>query len=212
MRWLNNLIGFKDDARYAIGIDVSHNNGTINWKKVKNDSQNIQFAYIKATQGIDFVDPKFVANVQACKAAGIKWGAYHYATWNNHDILSDARFEAANFLSKIKMLGTPDMPLVLDAESNDKPPLSPEELLSFIQTFLSEVTKAGYEVMLYSFPSWLNSYLPKNHGLGKYKLWLADYNGPLNPVNGWSSAYMHQYTDSGKVSGIDGNVDMNKLL
>lgn len=210
MNWLNNLLGLK--PKTMIGIDVSHNNGSIDWNKVKNDPQGIQFTYVKATQGVDFVDPKFAANVTGAKAAGIKWGAYHFATWNNHNVIQDARLEAANFISKIKTVGVPDMPLVLDAESNEKPALSPEELLTFINTFMSEVTKAGYEIMFYSYPGWINSYLPKNHGLGKYKLWLADYNGPLNPVNGWTTPYMHQYSEKGKVAGIATNVDMNKIL
>lgn len=213
MNFLKSIFNvLKSGKVQSVGIDVSHHNGTINWQKVKNDPQRIEYAIIKATQGIDWVDPKLATNVAACKAMGIKWSVYHYATWNNHDVLQDAKFEAAHFLSKVKALGTPDMPLVLDAESNEKPPLNPQELLTFINTFMSEVSKAGYEIMLYSYPSWINTYLPKNHGLGKYKLWLADYNGPLNPVNGWTKPYMHQYTEKGKVSGINGYVDMNKLI
>ncbi len=195
-----------------IGIDVSHNNGVIDWVKVKSDPQNIQFVYIKATQGVDFTDPKFIANVQGAKAAGLKWGAYHFATWNNHNIIQDAKAEAAHFINMIKSVGMPDMPMVLDAESNAKPPLSSQELLTFITTFLNELTAAGFDTMFYSYPGWINSWLPRNHGLGKYKLWLADYNGPLNPVNGWTSPWMHQYSSTGRVSGISTNVDMNKIL
>lgn len=212
MGWLSKIFGFQAVTDESVGIDVSHHNGTINWSRVKDDPQNISYAFIKATQGIDYVDPKFIANVQGCKAAGIKWGAYHYATWNNKDVIKDAKFEAAHFLSKVQLMGKPDMPLVLDAESNDKPPLSPEELLTFITIFIGEVKKAGYDIMLYSFPSWINSYLPKNHGLGaKCKLWLADYSGPINPVNGFKP-YIHQYTDKGTVNGIKTDVDMNKIL
>lgn len=202
----------KPVSKVMAGIDVSHHNGNIDWNKVKQDPQGIQFAYIKATQGIDWMDSNFINNVRAAKAAGIKWGAYHYATWNNHDVISDAKKEAAHFMSKVRMLGMPDMPLVLDAESNEKPPLSPEELLTFIRIFMEEVTKAGYEIAFYSYPGWINSWLPKNHGLGKYKLWLADYGGPINPVNGWTKPWMHQYTEKGRVNGISTDVDMNKTL
>lgn len=210
MQWLKNIIGIK--PKKMLGIDISHHNGVIDWKKVKADPQGIQFCYIKATQGMDFTDPKFVANVQSCKAAGIKWGAYHYATWNNHNVTADAKFEAAHFLSKVKMLGEPDMPLVLDAESNEKPSLSPQELLTFITIFMGELEKAGYKPVFYSYPGWINSYLPKNHGLGKYPLWLADYDGAINKVNGWTSPWMHQYSEKGKVNGISTNVDMNKMI
>lgn len=202
----------QEKINIMIGIDISHHNGNIDWRKVKSDPQNINFVYIKATQGVDYTDPMLVANVTGAKAVGLKWGIYHFATWNSHDTVVDAKLEAANFLTRVKQLGMPDLPLVLDAESNEKPALSPEELLSFITTFIAEVQKAGYEIMFYSYPGWINSYLPKNHGLGKYKLWLADYNGPINSVNGWVKPYMHQYTEKGKVKGISTNVDMNKIL
>lgn len=210
MGWLINLIDLK--PKTMIGIDVSHHDGNIDWNKVKNDPQGIKFAYIKATQGIDYVDPKFIANVAGAKAAGIKWGVYHFATWNNHNVIQDAKFEAAHFLATVATVGKPDMPLVLDAESDTKPPLSPEELLTFISTFMTDIQKAGYDPMFYSYPSWINEYLPKNHGLGKYKLWLADYNGPLDKVNGWTKPYMHQYSAKGKVYGISTDCDMNQIL
>jgi len=195
-----------------IGIDISHNNGTVDWKKVKTDPQDIQFVFLKATQGVDYNDPKFLENAKGCIDNNIKWGAYHFATWNNHDVVADAKLEAAHFLSRVLLAGKPTMPLVLDAESDTKPNLSPEEILTFITTFIDEIEKAGYEIMFYSYPGWINSWLPKNHGLGKYKLWEADYNGALNPVNGWNKAYMHQYSATGKVNGIATNVDLNKIL
>lgn len=194
------------------GIDVSHHNGVIDWNKVKADPQGIEFVYVKATQGTDYSDPMLVKNVKGAIAAGLKWGVYHFATWNSHNIMADAKAEAAHYLAIVKSLGTPTMPLVLDAESDTKPPLSPEELLSFITIFMSEVTKLGYDIALYSFPSWINSYLPKNHGLGKYKFWEADYNGPLNPVNGFPTIWMRQFSSTGRVSGISTNVDMNQIL
>ena len=58
------------------GIDVSNNNGSINWSKVKKDGY--QFAYIKASEGTNFNDTLFDSNVKKAKASGIHTGAYHF--------------------------------------------------------------------------------------------------------------------------------------
>src|SRR3546814_10025509 len=60
------------------GIDVSHHQGAIDWERVAADG--VEFAYLKATEGGGFSDPRFVSNARGAKAAGIKVGAYHYYT------------------------------------------------------------------------------------------------------------------------------------
>src|SRR5665647_483511 len=59
------------------GIDVSHWNGSINWPQVKNSG--IAFAYIKASDGNDSIDPLFSTNVESARATNLPIGAYHYA-------------------------------------------------------------------------------------------------------------------------------------
>ena len=56
------------------GIDVSHYQGTIDWAKVK--ASGVQFAYIKATQGASFVDPKLAENVEGAASVEIPIGLY----------------------------------------------------------------------------------------------------------------------------------------
>ena len=58
------------------GIDVSHHQGRIDWRRLP--AQGVDFAYIKATEGGDFVDPDFAANWAAARAAGVRRGAYHF--------------------------------------------------------------------------------------------------------------------------------------
>src|SRR5437867_1330928 len=60
------------------GIDVSHYQGAINWDDVA--SGGISFAYIKATEGTNFVDPLFAQNWAGAEAAGLRRGAYHFFT------------------------------------------------------------------------------------------------------------------------------------
>src|SRR5262245_60348954 len=62
---------------YIQGIDVYTGDGTINWSSVK--SGGISFAFTKATEGVDFIDAKFTANMTNAKAAGVLIGPYHFA-------------------------------------------------------------------------------------------------------------------------------------
>src|SRR5687768_3711582 len=67
------------EARYPTqGIDVSHHQGVIEWSLLS--GQGVDFAYIKASEGGDFVDPAFARNWDGAGRAGIRRGAYHFFT------------------------------------------------------------------------------------------------------------------------------------
>ena len=103
------------------GIDASNHQGVINWQKVKEDQQNIQFAFIKASQGDAFTDDYFSDNVKGAQAAGILAGAYHYADL----IKGGAEKEAQNFVDQLKQHKLDLMP-VLDLEEETN--LTPDEI------------------------------------------------------------------------------------
>lgn len=84
--------GLRPGERY--GIDVSHHQGTIEWDRVARD--DIAFAYIKATEGSDFVDDRFAENWNASKAAGLVRGAYHFFT-----LCTGGAPQARNFLHAV---------------------------------------------------------------------------------------------------------------
>jgi len=68
-------------ARYPVwGVDVSHHQGEIDWAAVAK-VQQIGFAYVKATEGGDWIDPRFTANWQAARRAGLRVGGYHFFTF-----------------------------------------------------------------------------------------------------------------------------------
>ncbi|WP_266096794.1 GH25 family lysozyme, partial [Acinetobacter baumannii] len=72
--------GAASPRRLAVhGVDVSRWQGEIDWVKLR--SQGANFAYIKATDGGDHLDPMFVRNWHAAEAAGLKRGAYHFFYW-----------------------------------------------------------------------------------------------------------------------------------
>lgn len=195
------------------GIDLSHNNGTINWTKVKAATPIISFAYIKATQGVGYKDPMTVTNATGAAQAGIKIGYYHFASLNNVlDIAGDAASEANYFDSILKTLPPFQLMPVLDIETNEKN-LNTQQVQQWINSFLSTLHALGHaNVMLYSYKPFFDANLPANHPFGNLPLWLAQYRNvaaPSLPV-GWNKFTVWQYTDKGTVSGINGNVDMNK--
>jgi lysozyme len=91
------------------GIDVFHNNGTIDWENVA--AAGVSFAFAKATEGETFRDPKFNANYTEMKNNGIIRGAYHFFRPNK-----DGRKQAENFLKLVQALGPGDLPPSLDVE------------------------------------------------------------------------------------------------
>lgn len=83
------------ERRFPVqGIDVSHHQGQIDWARLR--GQGVDFAYIKATEGGDFRDPRFAANWAAARSAGIPRGAYHFFT-----LCRRGAEQAANFIATV---------------------------------------------------------------------------------------------------------------
>jgi lysozyme len=178
------------------GIDVSHHNGNIDWKKVANDG--VKFAFIKASEGFIFVDSKFRINVEGANAAGVKTGAYHYAKFST---VSEALAEAKHFISVVSAVNL-TYPVVLDLEE-DKKKAGKKVLTEAAVTFLNTVKATGRTVLLYSGKSFLESNLDESK-LKDVPLWVARYNTILG-----RSADIWQHSDKGIVPGILGHVDLN---
>lgn len=194
-------------------IDVSKNNGLIDWGRVKNDPKAIKGAMLKVSEGATVMDKRFFENVRGCEANGLLWGGYHFATWNDENEVKDATHEAQFFLSIVRgAVHPPTLPLVLDTESNKPIPYTKEEMVTYVKTFTDIIKAEGYDVAIYGSPGFLNSYYPKDHPFTDIKLWVADYSGAINPVPRWKTFWMHQYTEAGKVQGISTNVDLNRII
>lgn len=191
-------------------VDVSHYQGNIDWKKLK--TAGVEVAFLKTTQGIGYKDPDVVEDSKLAKASGVKIGYYHFASLNDPDEVKDAQNEAKYFVDIIKTLPKPDMPLILDIEEN-KLKISKPEVLAWIKAFFQQLQILGYsDYALYSYAPFLNENLPENHGLGTIKLWLAAYTvKPILP-KGWSSFWLWQFSQKGKVDGIKGNVDLSRKI
>lgn len=189
-----------------MGIDVSHYQGTINWKEVA--AAGVKYAIIKATDGNRFVDPKLSVNASGAIAAGIPIAFYHYA---RPDRGNTPEVEAAHFAKHIKPFKT-TFPNVLDVEG-DAAALGAAKLTDWCVKFLKELQRlTGRDVMLYTGASFARSYL--KIALSSCPLWVAHYNDKImKPLTNttWNAWAIWQHTDKGKVRGIAGNVDVNRM-
>lgn len=184
------------------GIDVSVHQGVIDWNVVKN---NIDFAIIRCGYGIDKVDQddkNFQTNADMCTKLKIPFGVYLYSYARSKE---EAISEANHVLRLIKNYQL-EYPVYYDVESNlyiDQN--TKETLIQMCESFCNTIEKAGYYVGIYSnlymFETKLNS-----SRLDKYDKWVAQWGSTVT----YSKPFgMWQYTSDGKVSGINGRVDMN---
>ena len=183
------------------GIDVSRHQGEINWAELKAgvaESAPLSFVYIKATEGSDFTDVRFVENFAKAKENGITRGAYHY--FSKH---SGGLAQAQMFINSVK-LEKGDLPPVVDVEEHPK---NKKKFLQELKIFISKVEEHyGVKPIIYSYKKYKEKYLTDNF-FQKYPLWIAHYYVPrLDDGTEW---LMWQCSDRGNVSGIDEKVDIN---
>lgn len=181
------------------GIDVSQWQGYIDFEAVR--GAGIELVYIKASEGMDFVDPFFYRNYANAKNAGLLVGFYHYLTARD---LSQARQEAYHFVSVVEGLVNEGR-LVMDIE--DIGGLDREEVNEIAQTFLQGVEEFSNRLpAIYADDVMASELLAPE--LTRYPLWIAQYDvEEPDRNNQWGNWAGWQYTDMGRVAGIQGNVD-----
>ncbi len=188
------------------GIDVSNNNGAVNWAKIAADG--VKFAWVKASEGTWFRDRYLGQNLQGARAHGVKIGAYHYARPDR----SSPEAEADFFLSLYKPQPGDLLP-VLDFETHAS--LSPFAMSAWAERFIARVkAKTGLETVLYTYPYFLRDSMAGAKALKGTKLWYADYTGVPGKLRyesfiGGLKLVAQQYSSSGHVDGVNGRCDMN---
>lgn len=183
------------------GIDVSQFQGTVDYNKVK--ASGIDFVIIRAGYGkyVKQKDPCFDMNYNNAKKAGLNVGVYWYSY---ADTEADARLEAKACLEVIKGK-TFEYPIFFDLEEAKQFAKGSAFCNSLVKAFCSELEKAGYFAGLYISRSPLQQYIIKDIA-DKYALWIAEYSSCCNYYGTYG---MWQYSSSGRVPGINGNVDMD---
>jgi lysozyme len=198
-------------AAIVRGIDVSHWQGPIDWSRVAATGR--AFAFLKATDDTDYVDPTFSFNRAQAKANGLAVGAYHFA--RPDPAPGDATREARWFATKANPKPGELLP-VLDIETNDG--LTQDEMVRWARRWIAEVRDlTGVTPLVYTSPyGWLSRFgdsrLIARDGS---PLWVAHWNvaAPIVPAadwdgNGWQ---VWQHSSTGHVAGIGGRVDLDVL-
>jgi GH25 family lysozyme M1 (1,4-beta-N-acetylmuramidase) len=190
---------------YYNGIDVSHWQGSINWTQVHNSG--VSFAFMKATQGVDYTDPTFQTNIQSAHDNGILAGPYHFATPFT-DGVNDAVAEADWFVDHVNSYLTPGhLRPVVDVEQGSG--LGKTVLSAWVCDFENRVKqRTGIEPIIYCNTNYATNYL--NSTVANYTLWIANwtYDTTKQPgigvFHGWA---FWQWSNQTSVPGILGNVD-----
>ena len=185
------------------GIDVSYYQGTINWAAVK--AAGKQFAIIRVSDGTGFLDPKFATNWKNAKAAGLTVGAYQFFRPSQ-----DATAQADLMVSQLNAVGfgAGDIPPVIDVEVTSG--VSSANIAARVNTWLQRVkSRTGRLPALYTSPGFWS-------GLGNPTpsplpyIWAAHWGVSCPSVPpAWGRLRFWQYSSTGSVSGISGNVDLD---
>lgn len=197
--------GKRTPRHYPVhGVDVSRWQGNIDWMKLR--TQGANFAYIKATDGGDHLDPMFQRNWREAKEAGIKRGAYHFFYW-----CRTGAEQADWFIRNVP--NDPDaLPPVIDVEWNGlskcKKRPSRAVVLEKMQVFMDKLERHyGKRPIIYTAPDFYADNLSGE--LKDYPFWLrsvAAHPSVRYPGRKW---VFWQYSGSGLSHGVTGKIDLN---
>ena len=181
------------------GIDISQHNIVTNWDEV---AKNVDFVILRAGYGKEFsqIDKKFEVYYTECKKRKIPVGCYWYSYAKSKD---EAEKEADVFLKTIKGKQF-EFPVYYDVEEYDIFKLGKKAVSEIITAFCEKVEKAGYFTGFYSNPNFLHNVV-NDTVKSRFTLWLAHWNSNTP----YCSYGIWQKSAKGKISGINGDVDLN---
>lgn len=186
----------------VMGVDVSHHQGRIDWRSLR--SQGVEFAYIKATEGDDFIDKRFEENWREAKKQGIYRGAYLF-----YSLRFDGESQARNFMKTVPAHEALTLPPAIDLEYGGNSKLRPDPV-----TFRRELNRClemltshyGREPILYISSPFYRDYLKPHYDNSLF--WLRNLLWkPTLPVN--DRMVIWQYHHRGRLSGVETFIDMN---
>ena len=188
------------------GIDVSNWSGTIDWRAVADSG--VEVVIIQASEGTFYRDPYLHEYYDGAKAYGLKVGFYHFF---NPGSSPTPQEQARYFVDTIRGLDS-DLKLILDFEQIGG--LDNYELTLQAIEFLREVKEySGLDTAIYTYTYFAQHYLYEGLGLSEYPLWIAQLSegGPSpNPI--WGDRYVAwQYSDTGRVRGINASTDLDLI-
>ena len=195
-------------AAQALGIDVSHIQGDVDWTSVL--QAGYVFAFIKATEGETVVDPMFSQNWSGAEEAGLLRGAYHF--FHAED---SPQTQAELFWKTVGENG--ELPLVVDVEQEESGITVPatDVVTANLTDFLALLQQmSGRQPMIYTNRGYWDAL--ETTAFEDYPLWLADYvtnwapgSSPPSLPTGWNTWAFWQHSESGQVPGISKSTDLN---
>ena len=183
------------------GIDVSHWDGAIDWAKVAGSGR--KFGIAKATEGVNYVDPTYAGHWAAMKHAGVVRGAYHFFR------PADSGLQQADwYLSTVGALAPGDLPPVLDWEAIDG--IASAAAIKEVQAFVDRIhSRTGLTTLVYTSERVMGE-LGHPVQFSGLPLWDANWGVSCpNIPSAWPAWTFWQYSATGAVPGITGDVDLN---
>ena len=192
------------EREYEHGIDVSKYQGKVDWPRVR--ASGVTFGVARIADGITFPDATFQGNYAGMRAAGITPGSYFF-----FEPAQDPTAQANLVLSALATAGFApgDLPPVIDVEVTGGQ--TPATIATRLRTMVTAVANGtGAMPMIYTSPGFWNRAV-RSAEFGDLPLWVAHWNVACpNTPNGWSSWALWQYSSSGFVPGVQGDVDLDQ--
>ncbi len=183
-------------------IDVSRYQGNINWDKLAGKIGGAMLKTVSTNKSFGgiYIDQQFERNYAECKRLGIPVGAYYYT------YAQDAATVQAELAKLHQALAgkTLTLPVAVDVEDNKLKPLSADALTDLVIAAADAIESWGLYAMVYTY-TWYSQTELNMDRLSAYDLWIADYRSkrPTRKHGMW------QYTSTGRLEGIAGNVDIS---
>ena len=190
------------------GIDISNHNGFVDFEKVK---KQVDFVMIRAGYGRNNIDLSFERNISECNRLGIPCGVYWFSYAYTEDM---ARREAEYCLKAVKPYKL-SFPIAWDFEYDSvsyaeklgmkiTPALARKMLYAFGET----IERAGYYCLNYTNKDFIDRFFGED-SLNRFGAWIAQWNVAMKEPDVYQ---IWQYSNKGKIDGIDGDVDLNKCV
>lgn len=203
----SNAIEKYKKSNTKIGIDVSQWQGDIDWQKVKSAGAEfaiIRVGYQKGYDGENVIDPYFINNITKAKEAKLKVGIYYYSYAKT---VKQAKEQAEWVADKLKNYEI-DLPVAFDWESWSSfvtCKMSFFDINQVAHTYCNTLKEHGYKTSLYSSKNYLEKvWYPEEFDY----IWLAHYTSKTDYKNKYG---MWQFCNTGKIDGINGDVDIDVL-
>lgn len=192
------------------GIDISSWQGKIDWSKVKSQ---VDFAIIRCGLGDNIEkqdDSQFLNNVNSCISNEISFGVYLYSYAKNLAGNESIQSEIEHCKRLLNKISVKPFCVYIDMEDDSTTYLGKLMLTNYALEFCKQITSLGYKAGVYANENWFKNYLDvaKIAEQG-YSVWCAKYSS--NKPNISASYDIWQYSSTGKIDGISGNVDMNEM-